>query len=151
MFNHSVRLVACFSRVFPSTNPRQTRQKLKSLKFLSVGINKMDSYFEIIASAGGFFFRYWQISLIVTLAIGIGAWIHSYKLSNLRLQRALRVSIVFLAFPIPILEPFTINQIWLFVFMYTFGFFLPGAIVLLSTWAFFVAISQADLPKKQNP
>jgi hypothetical protein len=111
----------------------------------------MDSYFEIIASAGGFFFRNWQISLIVTLAMGIGAWILSSRLSSLRLQRALRVSLVFLLFPIPIPEPFIILQIWMLVFLFTFQFFLPGMIVLLSIWAFFVAISQTDLPKKQNP
>lgn len=87
---------------------------------------------------------------IVTLAMAIGAWFLSSKLSNLRLQRALRVSLVFLVFPIPPFEPYLIIQMWMIVFMYTFQFFLPGMIVLLSTWVFFVAIFQSDLPKKQD-
>ena len=85
---------------------------------------------------------------IFIYALGIVGWFLLYKVSNLRIRRAARASIIFLVFPIFFFgHPFLYYQTWMLIFAYIADFNLIMFLVSLGIWGLFLLFSQIGASK----
>jgi hypothetical protein len=83
--------------------------------------------------------------------VAVGAWILSARLSGVRLRRAVRVSIIFLGFPILYLgHPFLFYQCWMWIVVSIIELDLKWLIILLSIWTLLIVVSTHTVSEKKK-
>ena len=83
--------------------------------------------------------------------IAIFLWRLSSRLYNIRVRRAMRISIVILVFPIIYIHHgILFLQIWTGLLMYIEQFIWDGLMILLGIWAMLIVVSEALLQKQQS-
>lgn len=89
------------------------------------------------------FFENNLILFLSSYVVGIFAWVHCSKLSNIRIRFGIRASIIYLLFPIFYMgHPFLYYQCWMLLIVYITELQIGWLLVSLLILAVFILISQ---------